>query len=233
MFINKEIAQLIILQRIDLSGFFLQKLRKLLGRRFFTSIASKYIISPKTVGKKYIATMNKEYENISKFLNFDGEEILSIGSGLCGLELIINENHSVKKFTIIEKNYISKKVVYGWDNSNSEAYNNLELVKLFLKNNGMDENRFEVFDFDKNTLPTNNFDAIISLYSLDYHYDFTFYLEYFKKVFKKDTKIIFDTIRPEYFENLFDKVEIIDTKEKTVHRSKRIICEGLILKNDN
>jgi hypothetical protein len=32
--------------------------------------------------------------------------------------------------------------------------------------------KFKVFDFDKDSLPSKKFDVVISLYSLDYHYDF-------------------------------------------------------------
>ena len=145
------------------------------------------------------------------------------------LELIIDRNHFIKKFSIIEKNYVSKKVVYGWDNKNYEAYNNLSLVESFLINNGLKKEKFEIFDFDSKNLPYKDFDIIISLYSLDYHYDFNIYLDFFKKVFKKDSKIIFDTIRADYFTNLFDSVKIISSNEDTAHMSKRIICEGIKL----
>ena len=227
MFINKEIAQLIVLQRNELTNPTLRKIRKLFGRRFFTNFVSKYLISSHDVGRKYFSIMEDEYKIISKFLDFHHKSVLSIGSGLCGLELVINKNHDIKKFTIIEKDYVSNKIVYGWDSRNYEAYNNLKLVKLFLINNGMSENKFEVFDFDLKNLPNEKFDIIISLFSLDYHYDFKIYLDYFKKILNKDSKIIFDTIRADYFKNLFSNVEIISSKEDTVHKSKRIICEGL------
>ena len=229
MFINREIAQLILLQRNELTNPTLQKIRKIFGRRFFTKFVSKYFILPKLIGNEYLSLMKNEYDIVSKFLDFDKKNVLSIGSGLCGLELIIDRNHSIKKFSIIEKNYVSKKVVYGWDNKNYEAYNKLSLVELFLINNGLKKEKFEIFDFDSKKLPDKDFDIIISLYSLDYHYNFDVYLDFFKKVFKKNSKIIFDTIRADYFTNLFDSVKIISSNENTVHKSKRIICEGIKL----
>ena len=54
-------------------------------------------------------------------------------------------------------------------------------------------NNFEIFDYDNDKLPIKKFDYIISLYSMDYHYDFSNYLEYLKKISNK-TKLIFDTI---------------------------------------
>ena len=41
---------------------------------------------------------------------------------------------------------------------------------------------------------------------------------------KKESILIFDTIRPEYFENIFEHVEIVKEDFKTVHKSKRIVC---------
>ena len=227
--LNRDIAQLILLQRIELLTPFLKRVRKILGRYFFTNVISKYFISPKLIGTKYLETMLNEYNLISKNLNFDNKTILSIGSGMCGLELIINLNSKNCFFSIIEKNYISKKVTYGWDNKNKEAYNNLKLLEFFLINNGMDKKSFKLYDFDFDQFPTKKFDFIISLYSLDYHYDFNLYREYFKNIFNKDTKLILDTIRPDYFKTIFENVEIIDFMQNTVHKSKRIICSNFIL----
>ena len=44
MFINREIAQLLIFQRNELTNPTLQKIRKIFGRRFFTKFVSKYLI---------------------------------------------------------------------------------------------------------------------------------------------------------------------------------------------
>ena len=38
--------------------------------------------------------------------------------------------------------------------------------------------------------------------------------------------LIFDTIRPEFFDSVFKKVEIIKQDLDTVHKSKRIACRG-------
>ena len=73
-----------------------------------------------------------------------------------------------------------------------------------------------------------NFDIILSLYSLDYHYDFNVYKEYLKNISSDQTQIVFDTVRPDYFNNIFDEVKIITTIEKKIHSSKRIICRGFI-----
>jgi hypothetical protein len=77
-------------------------------------------------------------------------------------------------------------------------------------------------------LPIEKVDLIISLFSLDYHYDFNLYYDYLKKVSNEKTQIIFDTIRPDYFENIFKNVNKLQDNQNTVHKSKRVICSEFI-----
>ena len=142
---------------------------------------------------------------------------------------MINKNFKDKNYYFIERNYISKKVKYGWGGMvNNEAYNDLELQMNFLKINNMDESQINIYDYDKDDLPEMKFDVVVSLYSLDYHYDFNIYFDYLKKVSKPETKIIFDTIRADYFNKIFKNVKIISTNLDTVHKSNRIICSNFI-----
>ena len=89
----------------------------------------------------------------------------------------------------------------------------------------MDNADFDIFDFDKDILPKKKFDLITSIYSLDYHYDFKFYGDYLKKICSDETVIIFDTIRAEHFNDVFQNVDIIKEDSDTVHKSKRIACK--------
>tara|TARA_B100000686_G_scaffold43040_1_gene45069 strand:- start:380 stop:1078 length:699 start_codon:yes stop_codon:yes gene_type:complete len=227
--INKQMARLALLQRIELANPLLKKLRKFFGRYIFTNFLSKYFINEKLVGKNYFDLMNEEFLNIEKFIEKSDKLFLSIGGGLGGLEAIINKKKNNTLFYFIEKNYISKKVKYGWDDKNLEGYNNLNLQKNFLINNGFDNKKIEIIDFDLDSLPIIQFDFIISLLSLDYHYDFNIYFDYLKKVSNQKTKIIFDTVRVDYFERIFKHINIIKTNDLTVHKSKRIICREFLI----
>ena len=226
--LDKESARLIILQRIELLQSFQKKLRKLFGRYIFSNFFLKFFVNTNQIGEKYFYIMKKEYETIENEVKFSNKKYLSIGGGLGGLELIINMETKNNFFYFIEKNYVSKKVKYGWDDKNLEAYNNLQLVEKFLTKNGMNINKFKIYNFDTNNFPNEKFDFIISLYSLDYHYDFNIYLEYLKKISNDQTKIIFDTIRADYFKIIFKNVKIIQSVDNTVHKSKRIICSEFI-----
>ena len=227
-YLDKKEARLIILQRIELSNIFLRRIRKLLGRYLFTNFISKFFLNPKTLGKLYFNDMKNEYECIKDYIDPENKNILSIGGGLGGLEIILNNNFDVKNFSFIERNFVSKKVRYGWDSNNNEAYNDLSLLNNFLVKNGLYQSKFSVFDYDKDELPNKKFDLVISLFSLDYHYNFDVYLDYLKKNTHKDTKIIFDTIRVDYFKSIFKEVILINSRTNTVHSSKRIICSNFI-----
>ena len=227
--IPKRAARLIVLQRIELISSFLAKIRKLFGRFLFSNFVTKYFLDINLVRHKYYEVMLEEFSTLEKFIDINDKFFLSIGGGIGGLEVIINQKFNNKKFYFIERNYISKKVKYGWGGLiNDEAYNDLTIQKDFLRMNGMQDNQIQIFDYDKDKLPELKFDVIISLLSLDYHYDFDLYFQYLKKVSNQNTKIIFDTIREDYFRNIFKNVEIIRTDLNTIHKSKRIICSQFI-----
>tara|TARA_B100000003_G_C10865736_1_gene344881 strand:+ start:152 stop:856 length:705 start_codon:yes stop_codon:yes gene_type:complete len=229
--LDRDIARLMVLQRIELAGPKIKKIRKIFGRYLFTNFFSKFFISPKQIGKEYFKVMSNELKILEKYMDFENKKILSIGAGMCGLELIINEKFKDNFFSIIEKDYISKKVSYGWDEDNNEAYNRIDLLKNFLNINKMSSDSYEIYNFDKDkdNLPIKKFDYIISLFSLDYHYNFSLYFKYLKKVMDTETRIVFDTIRPDYFQNIFENVEIISNDTKLIHSSKRIVCNKLII----
>jgi len=229
-YLPNKAARLVVLQRIELISSFLKKIRKLFGRNFFTNIITKYFLNSKQIGIKYYEAMQSEFLTFKEYIDFNEDEyFLSIGGGIGGLELIINENLQNKNYHFIERNFISKKVVYGWSGKvNNEAYNDLNIQKSFLEINGMKPSQINIFDYDKDKLPDQKFDVIISLLSLDYHYDFEIYIEYLRKISNLNTKIIFDTIRPDYFLKIFKNVKVIALQENTTHKSKRILCSQFL-----
>jgi len=225
----KKAARLIVLQRIELTGKILKKVRKLFGRYFFSNFITKYFLNSAKIGNEYYKIMHDEFLTIKQFISNDDNLFLSIGAGVGGLEAIINQNLPKKNYFFIEKNYISKKVKYGWTGKlKSEAYNSLDIQKEFLLANKMSDQQINIINFDEDNLPMKKFDIITSFFSLDYHYDFDLYSDYLKSVSKKDTKIIFDTIRAEFFKKIFKNVEIIKSRTDTVHKSKRIMCSEFI-----
>ena len=228
--LTRQAARLAVLQRIELAGNFLIRIRKLFGRYIFSSLITRFFLNTDKIGKKYYEIMSNEFLILENFIKESDKLVLSIGGGIGGLEAIINQKHDKKKFFFVERNYISKKIKYGWGGKiNSEAYNNLDIQKKFLIMNQMKYDQINIFDYDNGKLPEIKFDIVISLLSLDYHYDFDLYKDYLKKVSSDNTKIIFDTIRADHFEKIFKNVEIIKTDFDTVHKSKRIVCSEFLI----
>jgi len=227
-YVNKKEARLIVLQRIELCSNFLKKIRKLFGRYIFSNFITQFFLNSKTIGKSYYNRMYEEFKTFDKYIEHNNENVLSIGGGIGGLEVILNNNCKVNFFDFIERNFVSKKVVYGWSSNNSEAYNNLNLQTEFLIKNGLSEKNFKVYDFDNDTLPLKKFDVVISLYSLDYHYDFNLYVEYLKKNTHNESMIIFDTVRADFFKSIFKEVIILSETTKRVHSSKRLLCKNFL-----
>ena len=221
--LNRKMAQLALLQRIELANPFLFKLRKTFGRYLFSKIFSKYFVNLKEISKNYTELMDSELSTILSLLK-QNQKILSIGSGLGGLEIAIMKKFNRTNVTFIEKDYISKKIKYGWDDKNKEGYNDLSLLENLIMMNDISKNQFSIFNYDEKNFPSEKYDLVISLYSLDYHYDFNIYSEYLKKNTYENSIIVFDTIRHEYFNKIFDHVEIIKEDQNTIHKSKRIAC---------
>ena len=60
-------ARLIVLQRIEIIGFFLKKLRKFFGRYIFSNFIVKYFLNPKSIGEKYHNIMLNGVEHMNFF----------------------------------------------------------------------------------------------------------------------------------------------------------------------
>ena len=66
--LNRNLAQLALLQRIELADLNLKKLRKLFGRYLFSKIFSKYLINIKQLSENYTNIMNDEFKTIQNFI---------------------------------------------------------------------------------------------------------------------------------------------------------------------
>ena len=108
-FIRKE-TRLIVLQRIEILNSFFKKIRKLFGRRLFTNFISKFFLNSSSVGRAYYNDMNNEYESIKNYIDLKNKEILSIGGGLGGLELILNRELDIKSFTSFGLKYFLSEI---------------------------------------------------------------------------------------------------------------------------
>lgn len=227
--LNYAMLSIILHQRNELLSTFQKKVRKLFGRFFFTNFFIYFGFSKEKIQQKYFKICRTEFLNIKKYFPHKLNYILSIGCGMGGVEYFFSFIKSFVKLNLIDRDFISKKVVYGFNNSNSEAYNNLDYTKDFLLLNKFPKQRFKIYDYDQGKLPVNKCDLIISLKSLDFHYPFLIYEDYIKKVSTLKTILILDTNRPDYFKSIYKKVIIIKKVRNDIHPYYRICCQGIII----
>ena len=102
---NKE-ARLIVLQRIELCSNFLKKIRKFFGRYIFSNFVTKFFLNSKTIGKTYYNRMSEEFKTLENHIDHKDKNLLSIGGGMGGLEVILNNNFKINFFDFIERNFV-------------------------------------------------------------------------------------------------------------------------------
>ena len=229
--INKKHQKLLLLQRIDLISDKQRTIRKKFGRFLFTNFFVNFFISKKEIEEKINEEFLKEFNSIKSYLPKSSKNILDIGCGLGAINIYLNDYYSNKSyFTLIDKNYVDKKVAYGFNN-NSESYNKLETTKDFLILNGFKTKQLKLINADENFVINNKYELIISLFSMGYHYPIENYIDIIKKNSRKSTKVIFD-LSMEYNElnkvkNFFNKVVIIKSDNKVKQNYLRLLCSEI------
>ena len=226
--INKNHHKLLLLQRIDLISDKQKIIRKKLGRFLFTNFFVNFFISKKEIKNKINEEFLKEFNSIKNFLPNAPKNILDIGCGLGVINIFLNNYYLKKpKFTLIDKNYVDKKVSYGFNN-NSESYNKLEITKDFLILNSFKAEQLNLINADEKFVLNEKYELIISLFSMGYHYSIENYIAVIKKISTKKTKVIFD-LSLEYNEinkvkRYFKKVIIIKKDESVKQNYLRLLC---------
>ena len=83
--IDKNMAELILFQRIELLNGFQKKIRKIFGRYLFTNFMIKYFLNIKKIESIYYNKILEEFNEIKGEIEISNKSILSIGGGLGGL----------------------------------------------------------------------------------------------------------------------------------------------------
>ncbi len=229
--IEKKHQKLLIIQRNELQSSLQQKFRKFFGRYLFTNFFVNFFNSIDRIEKKLNSTFESEFIEIKNFLPKDASRILDIGSGLGLINIYIDDFYNKKvNFTLLDRNRLSKKIEYGFSKE-GESYNNLDLTKDILSTNGIDKDRIKCVDIDQPFSLQDNYDIVISLVSMGYHYPVENYVNLLKKHTSDKTIFIFD-IASEFVEfndlkKIFKYVEIIKMYQKK-HYQVRICCKEII-----
>lgn len=137
--------------------------------------------------KEYNLSLFSDYETIKPYLPQTCRKILDIGSGLGGINALINKHYGgdASVFLVDGIADLPKMVLHR------ETYNNMSIAKSFLQKNGVEKFSF----IDPKVANDGNFgkfDVILSLGSYCFHYSPKTYLGLVKKSCHRDTVLIFD-----------------------------------------
>ena len=229
--LNNRYKRYFLLQRNSYLSKSQQKIRKIFGRYLFTNFFVFFFNSIFKINKRLNKEFDIEFNQIINFLPKDVNYILDIGSGLGIIDIYLNNHfNNIPKFTLIDKTRLEKKVSYGFD-SQGQFYNNFDLTLDFLKDNGIDRERINLIDVDSKEAVDKNFDIVISLLSMGYHYPINQYLDILTKHTHKNTIFIFD-IADEYnnfdlISKMFESVRVIYKSQEIRHNYTRICCKCL------
>tara|TARA_B100001093_G_scaffold514584_1_gene588921 strand:- start:763 stop:1461 length:699 start_codon:yes stop_codon:yes gene_type:complete len=229
--LNSISKKLLLLQRNELLSRKQKFLRKRFGRFIFTNLLINFF-QKENIENISTKLFLDEIDTIKNFLPKNANNIMDIGCGLGIINIFLNNiYHNKTNFYLLDKNHIDIKIKYGFS-SDYESYNDLNETKKILLENGINVNRINLFDVDRDINIEKKIDLVISLKSMGYHYPFENYINLFKKCCNKETIFIFDIASYQYevnfFKKYFDNIELIHSEE-SIHSLKRLCCKELKL----
>ena len=228
----KGIKKILLLQRNEYQSNSSKFLRKLFGRelhtRFFINFTNNNL---QKINNHFYKDMKNEFDKIKFFLPKKAYNILDIGCGIGAINIFLNNHYdNLPNFHLLDKNFVSNKIIYGFKKIKTEGYNNLLTTKHFLEANNIKKDKINIYDVDKDELIDLKYDLVISLVSWGYHYPLETYIDYLKKNATNKTIFIFD-IAVEYIsiedvKKYFNKIEIINRYQKK-HQQIRLFCSEI------
>ena len=228
------IKKILLLQRNEYQSNFSKYFRKILGREIHTRILIDYLNNNiDEINKKFYQDIQNEFLEFKKLLPNNVKNVLDIGCGIGAINIFLNNYYKKEKpnFHLLDKNYVSNKIIYGFNKKNTEGYNNLLITKNFLKANNLIEENIYTYDVEKHELKKIKYDLVISLVSWGYHYPLENYINYLKENSDEKTIFIFDIaeefISINHVKKYFHEIKIVNKYLKK-HRQIRLACKKII-----
>jgi len=166
----------------------------------------------KDVVKEFIADIENDLKQIKPFLPAEALDILDIGCGVGGIDVLLARHYPGACLDLLDSN-IETPLFYGYKKE-AACYNSFEATADLMESNGI----FLFNLIDKNTgVPEKEYDIVISLLSMGYHYPIDTY-EFKTKCFIADVRE--DTDGLEKLLNTYPVVNIIAEQNK----SQRVVC---------
>jgi len=185
---------------------------------------AKYLIDLQRSGykdiiKDYDTDMQKEFNDIKEYLPNKCDNILDIGCGLCGMDVLLAMyyNNDVT-LNLVDKDVIEDIIYYGYKEKTS-FYNSFTIAEKILRSNKINKFRFINANCGSALVGLEKQDLIISLLSCGYHYPVETYIEKINELLTDDGVLIIDirenTKGIETVKKYLPNIQIISTYNKS------------------
>lgn len=182
------------------------------------------VLRRKEVKDAFIADIQSEIDSVRAYLPAHVENLLDIGFGIGGIDVLLYDAVKPKKMFLIDKNKTDPVIWYGFEKQGA-AYNSLRYADQLLHDNGIPASAYALIDIDTQPFPDETFDLIVSFISWGFHYPIQTYLEQVKKALSAAGVLIVDVRKgtggEELLRNAFASVTVIQDMGK----SKRLACK--------
>ena len=166
----------------------------------------------KDVVKEFIADIENDFNQIKPFLPAEALDILDIGCGVGGIDVLLAKFYGCPMLDLLDSN-IETPLYYGYKKE-AACYNSFEATADLMESNGI----FAFNLIDKNDgVPEKEYDIVISLLSMGYHYPIDTY-KFKTKCFIADVREGTDGL--EKLLNAYPVVNVIAEQNK----AQRVVC---------
>jgi ubiquinone/menaquinone biosynthesis C-methylase UbiE len=181
------------------------------------------VFRKRQVKEAFVANMESELQSMRGHFPSCVENLLDIGFGIGGIDVLLHKEVKPKKMYLLDKNKTENSIWYGFQKQGA-AYNSLEEADHLLEANGISKSDYVFINIDSQPFPDTTFDLIVSIISWGFHYPVSTYINEVKKSLSANGVLIIDvrkdTDGEKALRNVFSNIEVIQETSK----HKRIVC---------
>lgn len=212
----------ILFQRTEFSIYqsYPKLLRLVMNKRipiYNMAIKLEALLLPGRTKRLFSLDMEKEIDTIGQYLPSGPKNILDIGCGVAGIDIMLNKHYTSKgihpSFYLLDKTQVNPKVYYGFERQ-AAYYNSLEIAKELLVSNGVEKDLIHLQEVgEKKIFSDSKFDLVVSLISWGFHYPVSTYLDQVFDLLNVGGRLIIDVRKEsdgeQLLESKFGSVEVI------------------------
>jgi SAM-dependent methyltransferase len=199
--IPNKALKYILFQRTEFSFYSMRPklLRLVMNKKvpvYNLAIQAEALLMPGRTKKLFSIDMEREYELIKNFLPANLKNILDIGCGVGGIDIMFHKHYIAKNikphFHLLDKSEVNSRVYYGLEKE-AAYYNSLSVARDLLIANGVEPSHVYTQEVGRDPIfPGKKFDLVVSLISWGFHYPITTYLDYVYNALSSGGSLIID-----------------------------------------